>query len=404
MSSDNSNTVIFSDEDCDGMCATRIIHNGLTNAYPNSTHTIIWQTWDVFGLLRENVEAIRAMKPRTAYILDIGSDLLAVNYAAELLSEGINVVILDNHPPDSRIENGEDYTDYKTTLFTLRQKFPMPPVAAEKPYFFYESTNDNCTTGIAFSYALRQGWSVKNMEKWALLGLEGDVATETPEGRIIFDNLMTKHPHLDGLLASKNIRSTYDWSILAFYAQLLHNPRRMLFNDAPPVVYPAMQDMETYPNWLDFYDYVNKEGKGLTFPHLDKPHPAIKTILDLTIAYRKGKGEPEERGNSTQLDYPDFGVSIIRHKWNLGSALCNKLSSTYKKTWFVINDIPEYGVHVSGRGGADGKLHIGKVFRSCNPEIMEGGGLAPAGSAKTKTNNIEVILDELVRAVAVSKQ
>jgi hypothetical protein len=88
----------------------------------------------------------------------------------------------------------------------------------------------------------------------------------------------------------------------------------------------------------------------------------------------------------------------------MGAALCAKLSNTNKKTWFVINDIPEYGIHVSGRGGRDNKLHIGKVFRCANPAIMEGGGIKPAGSAKTHTNNTEVVLDELVRAVEASKQ
>jgi len=123
----------------------------------------------------------------------------------------------------------------------------------------------------------------------------------------------------------------------------------------------------------------------------------------------------EDWKNNVKLEFPyvktgealksTYGVSIISHKWNIGSAMANKLGGQNKKPWFVINTIPKYGIHVSGRNGTlDSQLHIGKVFRMANPAIMEGGGLKQAGSCKCHTNNPEAVLDELVRAVEASLQ
>lgn len=409
MSKANQDTVIFSDEDTDGMCACRIIHNAISLNAPKATHTIMWQDWDVFGMTDKNVSDIMDLKPATVFILDLGSGQEMLNYAVAFLASGINVIILDNHPPDLLVETAEAYGEYAKTLANLQGKFPFPNL----PFFYYESSTENCTTGISYAFAKRMGWSVVNMEKWALLGLEGDVATGTKEGGPLFQELLNKHPSMRGLLASKSLNSSYDWSILAFYAQLLHNPRRMIFNKAPPICYEAMKEMEKIPNWLDFYAMVNKEKiegdlfwEPTVFP-TTTPTPKnsnTKMLLELTVNYRKDKGDVEKRGNYTQLDYPDFGVTIISSKWNMGSALCSKFTNTNHKTWFVINTIPKYGVHVSGRGGRDSTIHIGKAFRSANPAIMEGGGLKPAGSAKTHTNDVEAILDELVRCVGVSKQ
>lgn len=399
MSNANQDTVIFTDEDTDGMCATRIIHNAVSLMHPKATHSIMWQDWDVFGMKDSNVSDILDKKPATVFLLDLGSGTEMLNSAMVFLSSGINTIILDNHPPDPEVEDQDNFTGFVKMLETLRTKFVFPNL----PFFYYESSTKTCTTGIAYNFVKKFNWPVTNMEKWALLGLEGDVAhdpKDSPEGYALFNEILIQHPHMAGLLASKDLNSSYDWSILAFYAQLLHNPRRMIFNKAPPICYEAMKEMEQIPNWLSFYDYVNKDAKGLvpTFPD------ATKILLDLTVSYRRDKGEVEKRGNYIQLDYPDFGVTIINHKWNMGSALCSKLSNNNKKTWFVINDIPDYGIHVSGRGGRDGKLHVGKVFRCANPAIMEGGGIKPAGSAKTHTKNTEAVLDELVRAVELSKQ
>jgi single-stranded DNA-specific DHH superfamily exonuclease len=394
MSNTNTDTVIFSDEDTDGMMATRIIHNAVTQMHPKATHTVMWQDWDIFGMTDSNVSDILDLKPATVFILDIGSGMDMLNYATAFLANGINTIILDNHPPDPEVEDQDNFGIFVKMLENVRAKFVFPNL----PFFYYESSTENCTTGIAYNFVKKFNWPLVNMDKWALIGLEGDVATETKEGGPLFQELLDKHPSMRGLLASKALNSSYDWSILAFYAQLFHNPRRMIYNKAPPVCYEAMKEMEQIPNWLGFYEYVNKEAVGGW-----TVSPNLKMLLELTVNYRKNKGDVEKRGNYTQLDYPDFGVTIISHKWNMGSALCSKLSNANHKTWFVINNIPEYGVHVSGRGGRDGKLHIGRVFRCANPAIMEGGGIKPAGSAKTHTNNIEAILDDLVRSVELSK-
>jgi single-stranded DNA-specific DHH superfamily exonuclease len=375
------------------MCATRIIHNGLEKAYLEAKHTIMWQDWDTFGLKKTDVHKILAENPGTVYILDLGSGLDMLGYAYQMLGEGVNVVILDNHPPDPEVLSQEEYLKYQSVLQEMREKHSTS--------FYYESSHQTCTTGIAYNYAKTNGWSVENMEKWAIMGLEGDVAHDpiyNPQGHALFEELVSKHGSVKGLLASKNLNSDYDWSMLGFYAQLFHNPRRMLLNTGPLICYPAMREMEQIPNWLDLYAMVNKE--KLDSPILEKgANPATKILLATTLEYRAKKGDVEKRGNYIQLDYPDFAVTIISHKWNIASALASKMAGHNKKTWFVINNMPEYGIHVSGRGNEESPIHIGKVFSKADPAIMEGGGMKPAGSANAHTTNVEAVLDELVRAV-----
>jgi hypothetical protein len=405
----NSNTYILSDEDADGMCSSRIMHNAVTSAYPNSDHTLVWQNWDVFGLKEGDIDKILEAKPRTAYILDIGSGLDMLNQTNRLLENNINVVILDNHPPDPVVETSDTMHKFRDALDLQRKKYPFPPTDSyPTPYFFYKSTTESCTTAIAYNYCSTMGLPLTNMEKWALLGIKGDVASESAESGPIFDNLLDKHLSFAGLLSSKDLGGSYNWGIIDFYAQLLHVPRRMLFNEAPPIVYAAMKEMETIPNWLPLYDQVfNKESSTLGSVDIrvgTPKYPATERLLSLELEWKKEHVKVEGRGQNIRLDYSDFGVTIVSHKWNLGSALASKLSGINKKTWFVINTITDKGVHVSGRGSDTGRLHIGKVFRSCDPSVMEGGGLQPAGSATTHTTNVEAILDALVKGVQVSKR
>jgi single-stranded DNA-specific DHH superfamily exonuclease len=407
MSNINSDTVILSDEDCDGMMATRIVHNALTTAYPKSTHKIIWQDWDVFGLKDGDIQSILNKNPRTAYILDIGSGTDILYQIGTLLTANVNVVILDNHPPDILVEGDKSMEEYGALLSGLRKTYPFPPVEAfPYPYFFYKSSTDNCTTGIAYNFCRNLSLPLTNMEKWALLGLIGDVASDSKEGGPLFKELMERHPHLKGLLASTAIGSKFNWGLIDFYAQMFHVPRRMIYNDAPAICYAAMKEMEQMSSWLELYAYINKGDLAALgdFPlFADGKNSATQYLVRLHIDWREKHKIVEDWVNNTQLDFPDFGVTIVRHEWNLGSALANKLSSGKHKTWFVINDIPNWGIHVSGRGGKDGKLHIGKVFRSCDPGIMKGGGLKPAGSANAQVQSAELVLDELIKGVERSK-
>jgi len=405
-----TDTVILSDEDCDGLCAAKIV------ASAHAQSDIIFQKWNIFGLEKGNVETILSHNPKQVYLLDLGSGMEMLEAAAEILGTGARVTILDNHPPDPVVETPEDMKKFTDTLFRMGTTF--------KDKFYYDSSTETCTTGIAYEMMSK---IVPIDVRWALIGLTGDVATDpkkSPRGHALYKQLLEVSPYLTGLFMSKTDGASYDFGLLSFYAKLLHVPRRMYFDRAPAFVYSAMLEMDKIPNWLEFNRLLGTKDEIEKTPLFkDGKNPHTKSILVAQAQWEKDHSEAEKKGNSTLLHYPDFDVTVLSHKWNLGSALASKRLGMTKKAQFVINTIPkseftEGEIHISGRGPTEQQiavngsitviktipgLHIGKVFRKADPAIMEGGGIQPAGSAKGLNQDPEVLLNELVKAVARAK-
>jgi hypothetical protein len=273
--------------------------------------------------------------------------------------------------------------------------------------------------------------------------LTGDVATDADhgyanEGGQLYQRLIKAYPYFDGLFMSKADGADYDYGVLSFYAKLFHIPRRILFDEAPAICLPAMIEMEKIPNWLEFNRLVATkdeietsrlfyEVKDIKKAEFSPINSYTKMLLKLFQKYETEHSKADGKGKSTRIHYPDFDVTILSHEWNLGSALASKWSmiatnSGHPKAQFVINDIPNREIHISGRGPKEvfyldpdapagmagvmkrkAGIHIGKVFKMASPDIMVGGGLQPAGSAKGLVNDPELILNELVKAVKRSQ-
>jgi len=394
-------TLIFSDEDSDGLCAAKIV----ASAYPDAT--TLFQKWNIFGVQKQDVQKILSYDPKQVYLLDLGSGLEMLDVALDILGTGAGVTILDNHPPDPIVETPETMNEYQVKLSNLRSMF--------KDKFFYDSTTESCTTGLAYELFREK---VPINVRWALIGLVGDVATDpkrNPRGYALYSQLLSVSPYLTGLFMSTKDGASYDFGLLNFYAKLLHVPRRMLFDNAPLLAFAAMKEMDWISNWIEFNRLLGTKDEIEKTPLFkDGKNNNTKVLLLLQAEWEKEHSKAEGKGNSTLLHYPDFDVTILSHKWNLGAALASKRLGMTKKAQFVINDIPGVEIHISGRGPTEVAvlassganvykmkpgLHIGKVFRSANPAYIDGGGLQPAGSAKGLVNDSEVLLNELVKAV-----
>jgi hypothetical protein len=404
-----TDTVILSDEDCDGLCAARIV----AKAYPQSN--VLFQKWDIFGLGPTDVNKILSYDPKQVFILDLGSGTEILEAATTILGTGAKVTILDNHPPDPVVETTENYAKFKKYLQGLKDTFGES--------FYYDSSTETCTTGIAYELMVQK---VPTDVRWALIGLVGDVATDStksPRGNALFTHLLEVSPYLKGLFMSKEDGATYNFGLLDFYAKLLHVPRRMVFDDASMLCYTAMCEMEHIPNWIEFNRLLGTKDEIEKTPLFkDGKNNNTKMLLLLQSEWEKEHSKAELKGNSSLLHYDGFDVTVLSHKWNLGSALASKRLGITKKPQFVINDIPGKEIHISGRGPVEELyrdpntpaglpvafkkrpgLHIGKVFRMADPKIMDGGGILPAGSAKGLVSDPEVLLNELVKAVARAK-
>lgn len=407
-----TDVVVYSDEDCDGLCAAKIV----ASAYLQSK--VIFQKWNIFGLAKGDVDTILKENPKEVYILDLGSGTAMLEAALEILGTGAKVTILDNHPPDPLVETPEDMTNFTDSLSRLRTIY--------KDKFYYDSSTETCTTGIAYEMMVQK---VPIDVRWALIGLVGDVVTDPkkdPRGYALYSHLLEVSPYLNGLFMAKGDGASYDFGLLNFFAKLLHVPRRMVFDNAPALAFGAMAEMEKMPNWIEFNRLLGmkdpKDAVEKSPLFKDGKNGNLKAVLVLQAEWEKEHGKAENKGESTLLHYPDFDVTILSHKWNLGSALASKRLGFGQrdgkpKAQFVINDIPGQEIHISGRGPTEvsvptqasgvftvkSGLHIGKVFRRADPTIMFGGGIQPAGSAKGMVSDPEVLLNELVKAVAKAK-
>ena len=421
--------------------SAKIMLTALQIRYPQSKHTVIFQKWDKFGLFDGDVTDILSHNPRTVYILDIGSDANVINQALKILDKNINVAIFDNHPPEG--SKNADYIDYLSILAKTRDHYPFPVKEAYPyPYFMYDAAHNTCTTGVVFEYVSQfMGLTkeqLESMEIWAIMGLRGDVAYDAARGydrgAALYNTLIVKRPYLEGLLQSTEQGDDFDKSLLEFFVQLFHVPRRIIFDDAPPLCMKALDELAQIEDWLTFYKDVNvglvtylvkkKANNNVLmeyWPVDPEEKPNLVKVIELYYEWRSGFREFFDAG--VTLFYPAFTVAIVNSNWNLGSALANVKSSRTKKPSFVVNIITRkrkgitkedvlqgkpldiYDVHISGRSSEDSKLHIGEVFRTCDPDIMFGGGLKMAGSANVRYPfiepsqiNAETLTNELVRA------
>lgn len=386
---------ILVDEDLDGLTSARIIYN--FEKEKGSDVNVVFQTWDVFGVSEDDVNNVLATKPDKVYILDIGSDEMVLRAITPILESGIAVSVLDNHPPDIEVIGTDKLGEFLLYQKELEDKYSKS--------FYYNSTTDNCTAGIAYSIT-KDICKNKMNTLWAILGLKGDVAYDKKEGAPLFQEAMSQYP----LLKRGFYYGTFTWGNLDFMANLFHNPRRIIFNEAPKVCFQAMAELEDNPKkfgvgWLEIYKEAEKvivDGRR-KLTGFDE-YPNVKRMTELYIEWKDWKEIYQKRGNCITLDYEDYGVSIIKHNWNLGSALCNVKAGDMKKANFCINTIEDKNiVHVSGRNTKYSKIHIGKVFYNCDQSILKGGGIKEAGSAQSKILDTDIILQELDEAVERSK-
>ena len=384
--------IVFSDDDADGVISAYMISSYLSSI--GERHKVIFQTWDKFGLTEKDVEQILSYQPSQVYVLDIGSGIDVLQRIKPLMEKKITVTILDNHPPELEVLGEKEYMKFLTFLEELKKT----------GYLEYFSSTENCTTGYCYLYIQSHGMKVTEfLEKLTILGLVADVSTDKKIGGEIYGKLLSKYPEYAGTIYY-GANATFKWSIIDAIVQFFHVPRRIIYDEASPLLMEFLRDIEHKG-----YDFITLYGEiegelGKLYKSEDKKivnvlpsyPPSVQKIAGLLLSWRTEWKKVLDRGNIFTLDYETFQISIIKHKWNLGSAICNLRLSETRKPQFVINIIPEKNiVYVSAR--SDGKIHVGKVFSQCDKSILDGGGIREAGSALARTYNISAIVREIVK-------
>jgi hypothetical protein len=406
-----SSIVIFSDEDTDGMTSSRMVYNYYDVLFGIKPR-LLYQTWDEFGWTEEDIKMIQSYKPSVVYMTDIGSSDEYLKLLEPLLKEGSKVFVYDNHPG---VIPSTFASIYKTKY---------------GDDFVLKSTRDNCTAGLVYKYLVEPAIKDDSIlrtkfDKWAMIGLIGDVASKKGEGGAIFEKLLRKHPMFTGSIRFSSKTKPFFWGLGDFFAQFFHVPRRILYNEAPHVVFEAMKEMEEMKDWMAIYrvldselarlyplqttfvsetDYKIGEEQGHTITaHITLPEefdstPYVERLMHLNLRWRNDWKKVQDRGNNVELDYGSYGVTVISHPWNLGSALCNVRQK--EKAHFVINYIPQLKkIHISGRTSSEGPISIGDIFSDLPSDVAVGGGLKEAGSAIALPGvGVETILGALKQA------
>ncbi|MGB9615329.1 MAG: hypothetical protein ACPL3B_07495, partial [Fervidobacterium sp.] len=302
--------IVFADDDADGVLSTYILHSFLKSK--GEQHRIMFQTWHKFGITEENISQILSYSPSKVYFLDIGSDLNVLEKVSYLIKKGVKVTVLDNHCPTLDVIGENDFLKYKNLLEELKKT----------GYFEYYSSTETCTTGYVYLYVISNGMNVTPfLEQLTLFGLVADVSTDTKIGGEIYGKLIEKYPEYKGQIYYGE-KMMYEWSIIDAVTQFFHVPRRIIYDDAPPLLMNFLRTIEESDYdfirlYMDVEKMLSETYKMKQVTVLDYPEP-VKTVLSLIVSWRTQWKEILERGNIFTLDYKNFQVNIVSHEWNLG--------------------------------------------------------------------------------------
>jgi hypothetical protein len=395
MSEEKGINLIIADDDPDGLTSTRQVVNYLD--YKKKNYTYMFTDWKAFGI---DTELFTAKGKQigapidTVYFLDIGSGLEDIHNAMKI-GENIkakHVLIADNHPPSKEEPGFQEWADEVMSINddTNTQVY---------------STTESCTAGMIWEYLNDKEFRTEWNDRWALIGLDADVAIDKPQGKKVADILFKDYPELKGEVMTPK-KETNGWGywrrpILGAVAHILHNPRRIAYSEGTAMTYSALEEIEKYGDLMRLLT-LKSDSVPVGFPN-------IRNILKYNEQWEdRFFKEVFSGGRSQHIDYGLFGITVFNHEWNCGSAACNIQSK--EKPWMAINlGTPEFN-HISGRVGRDRKSNVthagnfrdwfGALSKVSNGQI-NGGGIKEAGSALApKTYTVQQMINLICKAVS----
>ena len=379
-----TNSLVFTHFDTDGITSAQIARKIWGKDTP-----VIFQKWHKFGVDEEDYQLLASYKPKTVIVLDLGAETKTLENLNKFAEQDIPVWLVDNHPPEDK---------------TILAKY-----ASDN--FNIASTRDNCTAGTLFSElgetTIKGDNDLRWAKIWAAIGIQGDIANETTQGKPMLASILATVP----LLSAKILRwgkdndtggyKTIESDILPTISAYLNTPRRIARH------YGAYTGLQM----LDEIEKAN----DITLPEQDFNDAKMQALYPATSIVKRWKEEWYSNWTSVfkaeNIRYWDMGkytFSQVNHPWNLATQVANIKANDKErpKAHFCMNSYPVDGYITIGSRNPQGKknpLDLGKllvrVTELSNGKIA-GGGLSMAASAHAPANtSVSEFLNYLNQAI-----
>lgn len=351
------NVVIYGDYDIDGLSATALLLDGLSQFSLNVSAFIPSRFDDGYGLSVEAIDRLAADGAELIITVDCGSS--SIDEVAHAKKLGIDIIVTDHH------ELGEELPSAVAVINPKRDDHKYP-------------FRDFSGVGVAFSLIRGLQSKLKGLdkehEKWLLdlvaLGTICDIVSLVGENRILaFWGLrvmqMTRRPGLKALMAVAGIKPT-ELSV-----------RGLGFGLGPRL--NASGRLETAQLSLDLLTTKdNSEALRLA------------TELDsMNVERRKDQNRIFEQAKLQAQQFANDEVLVLSHKdWSHGivGIVASKILETHHKPTFVLQEI---GDQTKGSARSFGDFSAVDAIRFTEEHIIKGGGHTFAAGVTLKTAKID---------------
>ena len=361
--------VILSHHDADGVCSSRLATLLHYEQYRQGTVFPMFQDWQRFGVDAKTVdEYILPLSPNLVYVCDLGSDNETLKQCKRL-SEKAHVILVDHHTP----EEGTNPYEFTTPKFTVVSK-----------------SGQNCSSGLIYEYAQEVGLSppddkMKYFGDWATIGILADVASETPGGKLVLEEVKSDLLSMKRVFWAGGTKGEYEVPLASSIGALINAGRRVAYHRGADVAYKALEEMENG----GLREIKPLIPQGLTDKVFEARFPHIALLQRWNDEWNEKKNDVFKADNITTLSFEHCIVCVINHPWDIHGYVANIKGK--EKACFCINygaPSPTHAV-ISARSPSKGGINLVTAFRLISEStggVIEGGGHAVAsGGSVEKT-------------------
>ncbi len=369
------NVVIYGDYDIDGLSATTLLYDALTQCGFTVSTFIPSRFDDGYGLSSDAIDRLADLGAQLIITVDCGS--LSIDEVAHAKDRGVDVIITDHH------NIGDELPDAIAVI---------NPKRTDHDYPFRDFAGVGVAFGLVRALQKKLPGLPEGHEKWLLdlvaLGTICDIVSLTGENRTLaYWGLevmkKTRRPGLKALMAVSRI----DPETLT--------ARSLGFGLGPRL--NASGRLETAQLSLDV----------LTATDIETAYELSQQLDAMNTERRKEQNRIFGEAIEQAERYLDHEVLVLSHpEWSHGiiGIVAAKILEKYHKPTFVLQ---EMGDETKGSARSFGDFSVGEAIHNAKPHIIKGGGHKLAAGVTLSTHKIDdfrVSVNDYYRGLGLKNQ